>query len=105
MRFAAQNAIGDRPTVRVASHPRLVIRPFADASNVRGTLASPKSPGLHGLGNNGGPTQTMALMSTSLARDTIPMTTDYRTPFTTVVDQRGVARPRNGNYDMGAYER
>ena len=77
---------------------------FADPSNVRGTLASPVSPRVLGLANNGGPTQTMALMSTSLARDAIP-TAGYRTPFATVVDQRGVARPRNGNYDMGAYER
>jgi hypothetical protein len=77
---------------------------FADPSNIKGTLASPQSPGLHGLANNGGPTQTMALTSWSVARDKIP-TVGYRTPFTTVVDQRGVTRPRNGNYDMGAYER
>ena len=77
---------------------------FADPSNVKGTLASPQSPGLHGLANNGGPTQTMALTSSSVARDKIP-TANYRTPFPTVVDQRGVARPLNGKYDMGAYER
>jgi hypothetical protein len=77
---------------------------FADPSNVKGTLASPVSPRVHGLASNGGPTQTMALMSTSAARDAIP-TANYRTPFTTVVDQRGVARPLNGKYDMGAYER
>lgn len=75
----------------------------AGNGNVWGTLQSPLSPRLLGLGDYGGPTHTMALRSTSPARDKIP-TTDYQTPFSTVVDQRGVARPVNGKYDMGAYE-
>jgi hypothetical protein len=54
----------------------------------------------NGLQNNGGPTQTIALLSTSPAIDTIPAA---NCPST---DQRGNARPDNGETtcDMGAYE-
>lgn len=53
-----------------------------------------------GLQNNGGPTQTIALLSGSPAIDTIPVA---RCPST---DQRGTTRPDNGETacDMGAYE-
>jgi hypothetical protein len=53
-------------------------------------------PGLTALGENGGKTQTRALLLTSPARDTgstIPS-----------VDQRGIARPQNGRNDIGAFE-
>ncbi len=54
----------------------------------------------NGLQNNGGPTQTIALLSTSPAIDTIP------TANCPATDQRGNARPDNGEStcDMGAYE-
>jgi hypothetical protein len=54
----------------------------------------------NGLQNNGGPTQTIALLSTSPAIDTIPVA---NCPAT---DQRGNTRPDNGEStcDMGAYE-
>jgi predicted outer membrane repeat protein len=54
----------------------------------------------NGLQNNGGPTQTIALLSTSPAIDTIPLA---NCPST---DQRGNTRPDNGENacDMGAYE-
>jgi hypothetical protein len=59
-------------------------------------------PQLSPLANNGGPTQTMALASTSPAIDQIP-TTSGLCPAT---DQRGIARPDNGgaSCDIGAYE-
>ncbi len=60
-----------------------------------------------GLQNNGGPTQTIALVYGSPAIDAIPISacTDASgTPLYT--DQRGAARPQptGGNCDIGAYE-
>jgi CSLREA domain-containing protein len=62
-----------------------------------------------GLQNNGGPTQTIALLPTSLAVDAIPISpTDYcteidgTTPIST--DQRGVSRPQGKACDIGAFE-
>jgi hypothetical protein len=54
----------------------------------------------NGLQNNGGPTQTIALLASSPAIDTIPVA---NCPST---DQRGDPRPDNGETtcDMGAYE-
>ena len=61
-----------------------------------------------GLQNNGGPTQTIALLPTSPAVDAIPIANctlpDGVTPVLT--DQRGVLRPQlpNGECSIGAYE-
>jgi hypothetical protein len=61
-----------------------------------------------GLNNNGGPTQTVALLATSPAVNAIPLSpTNYCTdvngnPVTT--DQRGVPRPQGSGCDIGAYE-
>ena len=61
-----------------------------------------------GLTNNGGPTQTIALLATSPAVDAIPVSpVDYcadlaGNPVTT--DQRGVARPKGPACDIGAFE-
>jgi len=58
-----------------------------------------------GLKNNGGPTQTIALLATSPAVDAIPASgcTDVSAnPVTT--DQRGVARPQGSACDIGAFE-
>ncbi|MBI5838661.1 MAG: sortase [Chloroflexi bacterium] len=55
------------------------------------------SPQLTGLANNGGPTQTQALASTSPAVNTA-------NPSCTSTDQRGAARPGGTRCDMGAYE-
>jgi hypothetical protein len=62
----------------------------------------------NGLQNNGGPTETIALLPTSPAVDAIPVTptnecTDTSgKPVTT--DQRGVSRPQGKGCDIGAYE-
>jgi hypothetical protein len=61
-----------------------------------------------GLKNNGGPTQTIALLATSTAVNAIPLNpTNYCTdvngaPVTT--DQRGFARPGGLACDIGAFE-
>jgi hypothetical protein len=62
----------------------------------------------NGLQNNGGPTQTIALLATSPAVDAIPVSpTNYCTdtngnPIAT--DQRGVSRPQGPACDIGAFE-
>ncbi|HVT36919.1 MAG TPA: choice-of-anchor Q domain-containing protein, partial [Nevskiaceae bacterium] len=55
------------------------------------------SANLGGLANNGGPTQTKALLPGSPALDSA-------SGITPDIDQRGVARPQNGTGDLGAYE-
>lgn len=58
-----------------------------------------------GLGNNGGPSQTIALLSTSSAVDAIPpgaCTDALGNPVAT--DQRGVTRPQGAGCDIGAFE-
>jgi hypothetical protein len=63
-----------------------------------------------GLQNNGGPTQTIALLATSPAVDAIPLSPvnyctaiDGVTPIAT--DQRGVNRSQGPACDIGAFER
>jgi hypothetical protein len=58
-----------------------------------------------GLKNNGGATQTIALLATSPAVNAVPLSscTDVSgNPVTT--DQRGVERPQDGACDIGAFE-
>jgi hypothetical protein len=58
-----------------------------------------------GLQNNGGPTQTIALTSSSTAVDAIPLsacTDAFGNSVTT--DQRGIARPQGPACDIGAFE-
>ncbi|MEZ4871847.1 MAG: choice-of-anchor Q domain-containing protein [Bdellovibrionales bacterium] len=52
-----------------------------------------------GLADNGGPTQTILLQSSSPAKDAIPAADCSLT-----TDQRGTARPQNGDCDVGAVE-
>ena len=67
-----------------------------------------KSPNVGPLRDNGGPTQTHALLPGSSAIDQIPSTTDavligICRSGVCVTDQRGVPRPQTGS-DIGAYE-
>jgi hypothetical protein len=58
-----------------------------------------------GLQNNGGPTQTIALLPTSPALDHVPVancTDPQGNPLTT--DQRGIGRPQGSACDVGAFE-
>jgi CSLREA domain-containing protein len=69
--------------------------------------ASNTAPLLGPLASNGGPTQTMALLTGSPAIDRVPLaacTDDVAAPLT--VDQRGLARPipAGGACDAGAFE-
>ena len=59
----------------------------------------------NGLQNNGGPTQTIALLPTSLAVDAIPVSacTDVSGNSLTT-DQRGITRPQGSACDIGALE-
>src|SRR5262249_43599971 len=80
--------------------------------NLRGTgdrNSTPASLDPRGLQDNGGPTQTIALMAFSPAVDAVPVTptnfctqSDGATPVAT--DQRGVPRPQGFACDTGAYE-
>ena len=58
-----------------------------------------------GLADNGGPTPTIALLSSSPAVDAIPVADciDLNSNPVTV-DQRGVSRPQGGGCDIGAFE-
>jgi CSLREA domain-containing protein len=70
-----------------------------------GTGASPINPLLAPLGNNGGPTQTMALLPGSPAIDagSNALAVDL-SGNALAADQRGVARVMNGTVDIGAFE-
>jgi len=61
-----------------------------------------------GLKNNGGPTQTVALLSTSQAINAIPLSpTNYCTDASgnpVKTDQRGVPRPQGSGCDIGSFE-
>jgi hypothetical protein len=52
-----------------------------------------------GLQNNGGPTQTIALVTGSIAIDAVPSS-----DCTVITDQRGFSRPQGDGCDIGAYE-
>jgi CSLREA domain-containing protein len=61
------------------------------------------NPGLGALADNGGPTQTHALLSGSPAIDAVPQGTNgCGTDITQ--DQRGVSRPQGSNCDKGSFE-
>jgi len=73
--------------------------------NDQGGTINSSTPGLAALANNGGPTQTMALLAGSLALDAGPTTVP--TFSGNQFDQRGAGFPRvvNGRVDIGSYER
>jgi CSLREA domain-containing protein len=76
--------------------------------NLVGTVDSPVNPGLAPLANNGGFTETRALLETSPAIDAGNKTFAIN-PLTTQIlqyDQRGLQRifPTAGQVDIGAYE-
>jgi CSLREA domain-containing protein len=67
-------------------------------SDCTGTITSSSDPGLGNLGNNGGPTPTMAIGNTSPAYNAALSCGSVAT------DQRGVARPQDAACDLGAFE-
>jgi hypothetical protein len=74
---------------------------FGSSGDQLGTLAAPLDPLLGPLQNNGGPTETHALLSGSSAID---MGSNSLLPPHTITDQRGFLRIVNGTVDIGAYE-
>lgn len=78
---------------------------FSGTGDLNNTSAGLSSAG---LANNGGPTQTIALLPTSPAVDAIPLTpANYCTDVAgnpVTADQRGVTRPQGTGCDIGAYE-
>lgn len=86
------------------------------AGGLIGTIANPVNPSLAPLANNGGPTQTHALLSGSLAInagsnagvpvDTFDLDGDSNTTEQIAYDQRGAGFSRiyGGTVDIGAFE-
>jgi hypothetical protein len=86
---------------------------FTSATHRKGTIGSPLDPKLGVLQNNGGRTQTMALLTGSPAIDqgtslslTGTLTTDQRSGgFPRKVDDAAIANAAGGDgTDMGAFE-
>ncbi|MDQ2785724.1 MAG: IPT/TIG domain-containing protein, partial [Chloroflexota bacterium] len=86
---------------------------FTDVSmggtDYTGTIAFPRDPGLVALplANNGGPTPTEAILSTSIAvnhGDNTICTSQTGPAPVAGKDQRGVLRPQGSACDIGAYE-
>ena len=76
---------------------------IGDTSGGSGFVASDLvnvNPLFDSLQNNGGPTQTQALLPTSPALDAVPATGAGCLD----TDQRSVSRPQGGSCDIGAYE-
>jgi hypothetical protein len=79
-------------------------------NGTNGNLVGVANPGLDptGLQNNGGPTQTIALLSNSPAIDagSNALAVDPTTGLPLTTDQRGAGFPRivNGTVDIGAFE-
>jgi hypothetical protein len=68
-------------------------------------ISTPAGLDPKGLQNNGGPTQTIALLPTSAAVDAIPVASCTDTNGNPVTkDQRGDTRPQGKGCDIGAYE-
>jgi hypothetical protein len=68
--------------------------------STNGSMSS-TNPSLGALANNGGPTQTFALLTGSPAIDGVTFNAPNGAPST---DQRGIARPQGSGFDIGAFE-
>jgi hypothetical protein len=84
------NVIGDNSGVRAGPVDGVM-------GDQVGTPTNPVDPLLAPLADNGGPTQTHALLSGSPA-------IDAGDPTGTTPDQRGVSRPQGAGVDVGAFE-
>jgi hypothetical protein len=73
------------------------------ASDLTGTGAMPRDPLLMPLADNGGPTQTMALQSTSDAINAGDNAV-LNAPFNIITDQRLLTRKTGAAVDIGAFE-
>ena len=82
----------------IATNINNLIETNGSAGHQCGTPMLSADPQLGALADNGGDTQTFALLASSPAIDTGDNTSCEST------DQRGIARPQNGLCDLGAYE-
>ena len=91
--FLGSDLVGDSSQTLVVSHTQ-----FGTAFNYvnAGNNILDPDPQLGPLTDNGGPTETMAISTTSSAYNTGSSTEQG--------DQRGVPRPQNGTDDIGAFE-
>jgi CSLREA domain-containing protein len=80
--------------------------PSAAKSDIVGTPASPRNPGLGPLADNGGPTPTHALLNGSPALNSgSPAAPGSGGNACAATDQRGAGRPGSFRCDIGAFER
>jgi predicted outer membrane repeat protein len=75
-----------------------------DNGNLVGSSAAPLDPVLGSLQDNGGPTETHALLEGSPAINAIPVDGSAGCGTDILTDQRGVARPQGAGCDIGAFE-
>jgi hypothetical protein len=76
-----------------------------DTCGAEFTQVTPEELKLGPLQDNGGPTQTHALLAGSVAIDAVTDCTDLSDPSVAVAtDQRGVSRPQGPACDVGAFE-
>jgi LPXTG-site transpeptidase (sortase) family protein len=87
----------------IGTNTQNLIKNNASFPNDCGTPSLTGDPLLNSLSNNGGKTQTMALLSGSPAIDAGDDTTCAASPVNNQ-DQRGVTRPQGTHCDIGAYE-
>jgi hypothetical protein len=96
----------DKATITITENNNLI----KDSSHACGLLNGTNgdiigsNPNLGPLANNGGNTQTMALLSGSPAINKGSNSVCTAAPVNNL-DQRGIARPQGGTCDIGAYER
>jgi hypothetical protein len=74
---------------------------FVESGDLNDTAAG-QSP--HGLQNNGGPTQTIALLASSPAVDAVPLDGCTDADGHLLADQRGILRPQAAACDIGPFE-
>jgi CSLREA domain-containing protein len=82
----------------IATNTNNLLETNVSPGHLCGTPAVTTDPGLGVLADNGGPTQTFAITSTSSAFNAGDNATCAAT------DQRGVTRPQGAQCDIGAYE-
>ena len=87
----------------IATNTTNLIETNGAAGHMCGTPAFTADPVLGPLSNNGGKTQTMALLTGSPAIDTGDNATCAAAPVNNL-DQRGIPRPQGDNCDIGAFE-
>ena len=106
--IVADNRADSGPDVfgRLTSSYVNLVQNMSEAIFIGQAPVTNKSPNLGPLQNNGGLTQTYALLPGSPAIDQIPYA-DYHASWcrsSMETDQRGVTRPQGNGCDLGAYE-